>query len=165
MWIYLLRHGTAQDAGPDLGDEERALTDEGQKRLRRAAPTWRRLVDPPDRVVVSPLRRARQTAEVFVEAVHFTGTLRIDNLLTPAATPGLAVGMLEAEQLAGTGSIALIGHEPHLGRVLGTLLTGQAGSSIPLKKGMLVGVETETTTNLVASLRFALSQRAAGKLA
>lgn len=165
MWIYLLRHGNAEDHAPDLPDEDRALTEEGKKRLRRAAPTWQRLVDAPDVIVTSPLRRARETAEVLVDAVRFAGNLRIDNALVPGATPSLAVTLIEAELLAGTGSIALVGHEPHLGHLLGALLTGQPRVAVPLKKGMLVGLEAESATSALATLRFALSQRAAARLA
>lgn len=165
MWIYLLRHGIAEDHAADVPDEDRALTDEGRKRLRRAARSWQRLVDAPDVIVTSPLRRARETAEVFVEAVRFAGNLRIDNALVPGATPSLAVTLLEAELLAGTDSVVLIGHEPHLGHLLGALLTGQPRVAVPMKKGMLVALEAENSTSVQATLRFALTQRAAGRLA
>ena len=51
------------------------------------------------------------------------------------------------------------------GYLLGALLTGHPRHPIPLKKGMLVSVETETSASLVASLRFALSSKLAGELA
>jgi phosphohistidine phosphatase len=162
--IYLLRHGIAEDGGPGLADHDRALTDEGWKRLRKAAAAWRRLVPTPDAVLVSPLRRALQTAEVFVEAVGFTGELQVADALVPNGAPSVALSMLEAEALSQTGSAALIGHEPHLGYLLGALLTGHPRQAVPLKKGMLVGVETESTASMVAMLRFALSQKLAAEI-
>ena len=78
--------------------------------------------------------------------------------------PTLAANLLEAEALAGCPSIAVVGHEPHLGYLLGLLVTGHPRQPIPLKKGMLVGVETLSSASLVGNLRFALSQRAAGAL-
>lgn len=165
MQIYLLRHGIAEDTGPDGSDVERALTDEGRKRLRRAAPAWARLVEPPDVVLTSPLRRAQETAAMFAEAVRFSGAPRVETALVPDAPPALAASLLEAEALSGTGRVAVVGHEPHLGYLLGLLVTGHPRMPIPLKKGMLVGVETTSSANLVASLRFALTQRAAGELA
>jgi phosphohistidine phosphatase len=161
--IYLLRHGIAEEGGPELPDHERALTADGQKRLRKAAPTWRRLVPTPDMVIVSPLRRALQTAEVFVQAVAFTGELQVADALAPNGAPSVALSMLEAEALSHTKSVALIGHEPHLGYLLGCLLTGHPRQSVPLKKGMLVGVETESSASMIATLRFALSQKVAGE--
>ena len=164
MWIHLLRHGLAEDQAPGGNDDERALTDDGWKRLERAAPAWRELVEPPDRVVTSPLRRARETAEVFVRAVRFRGELEVDDALIPAADPQRALALLEAAGFAGTGSITLIGHEPHLGSMLGALLTGDWRRAMPLKKGMLVGVETNSSTALLGQLRLALTQKAAARL-
>ncbi len=164
MHIYLLRHGIAEDAGPGVPDHERQLTDEGWKRLRRAAATWRTLVPTPAVVMVSPLRRALQTAEVFVEAVGYTGELRVAEALVPHGAPSVALSMLEAEALSHTDAVAVIGHEPHLGYLLGNLLTGHPRQSVPLKKGMLVAVETESSASMTGALRFALSQKVAGEL-
>jgi phosphohistidine phosphatase len=115
--------------------------------------------------MVSPLRRALQTAEVFVDAVGFTGELQVADALVPNGAPSVALSMLEAEALSQTKSAALIGHEPHLGYLLGALLTGHPRQSVPLKKGMLVAVETESSASMIAALRFALSQKLAGELA
>ncbi|HEX5050550.1 MAG TPA: phosphohistidine phosphatase SixA [Planctomycetota bacterium] len=164
MHIYLLRHGIANDAGPGVPDGDRALSEEGWKRLRRAAASWRELVQTPDAVLVSPLRRAQETARVLAEACHFGGDLRIESALVPEAPPQLALNLLQAEACAATKSIALVGHEPHLGYLLGLLLTGHPRQPIPLKKGMLVAVETDSVASLVAGLRFALTQKAAAQL-
>jgi phosphohistidine phosphatase len=163
MLIYLLRHGTAEDPGPGVDDADRALTEEGWKRLRRAAPAWRSLVETPDVVFASPLRRARETATAFAEAVRFRGELRIERAMLPDASPGQVASLLEAESLSGTKVVALVGHEPHLGYLLGLLLTGHPRQSIPLKKGMLVAVETHSVASLAGELRFALTSRAAAK--
>jgi phosphohistidine phosphatase len=164
MWIYLLRHGIAEDHRPDRPDEDRELTDEGRKRLQRAGGTWKQLVHTPDVVMTSPLKRARQTADVFADAIGFDGDLHVDAGLVPGAMTTQAMTLLEGEMLAQTDSVVVIGHEPHLGYLLGMLLTGNPGLSIPLKKGMIVGVQTETPTSLIASLRFAIGQKAAAKL-
>lgn len=164
MWIYLLRHGIAEDHRPDLPDEDRTLTDEGRKRLQRAGKAWKQLVQRPDVVMTSPLTRARQTAEEFVAATGFDADVHVDAGLVPGADTMQAVTLLEGEMLAQTDSVVVIGHEPHLGYLLGTLLTGNPRLSIPLKKGMLVALQTESTTSLVTGLRFALTQKAAARL-
>lgn len=164
MLIYLLRHGIAEDPAAGQGDHERALTDEGWKRLRRAAVAWRQLCEPPAVVLVSPLRRAQETASVLKDAVRGTGELRTEAALVPSAASSMVMKLLEAEQFAGTKCVALVGHEPHLGYVLGLLLTGHPRLAIPLKKGMLVAVETESAASLVAGLRWSLTQRAAAAL-
>jgi phosphohistidine phosphatase len=164
MLIYLLRHGIAEDPAAGQGDHERALTDEGWKRLRRAAPAWRQLCEVPAVVFVSPLRRAQETASVLQEALRGAGELRTEPALVPGASTSVIMRLLEAEQFAGTKCVALVGHEPHLGYLLGGLLTGHPRLAIPLKKGMLVAVETESTASLVAGLRWSLTQRAAAAL-
>ncbi|MEZ6036763.1 MAG: phosphohistidine phosphatase SixA [Planctomycetota bacterium] len=164
MWIYLLRHGIAEDPQPGQSDDERALTEQGWRRLRRAAPAWSRLVGGIDVLVSSPLRRARETATVLAEAGGFRGELRIDEGLVPGAAPALALAMLEAELLSGTDSVAVVGHEPHLGYLLGTLLTGHPRVTVPFKKGMLVGLEATSPTSLATGLRFTLTQKAAARL-
>ena len=164
MRIYLLRHGNAEDARPGIGDAERALTEEGWERLQRAAPAWRTLVETPDAVWASPLRRAQETATVLLDAVKYRGEIRTERSLLPAAPSSLALSQLESEALSGTESVVLVGHEPHLGYLLATLLTGHPRQSIPLKKGMLVAIETESSVSLVGSLRFALSSKAAAEL-
>lgn len=162
--IHLLRHGIAEDQAPGGDDAARALTDEGHKRLRKAAAAWRKLVVPPDVVWTSPLLRARQTCEIFCEAVRFRGEVRVCSDLVPSAAPSHALALLEGEALAGAGAVAIVGHEPHLGCLLGLLLTGQGRMPVPFKKGMLVGVETESRTSLVGYLRLALTQKHAGEI-
>ena len=66
--------------------------------------------------------------------------------------------------LAKTDSVAVIGHEPHLGYLLGALVTGQQQFSMPLEKGMLVGLQAEGATTILAGLRFALTTKAAAQL-
>ncbi|MGC6487613.1 MAG: SixA phosphatase family protein [Planctomycetota bacterium] len=164
MWIYLLRHGVAEDLRAGMDDGDRALTEEGWQKLRAASGSWRRLVRRPSVVVTSPLLRARETAEVFVETTGRPADLRVDACLEPIAPLSHATTMLEGLLLEGTESVALIGHEPQLGYLLGTLLTGQERLAVPLKKGMLVGLQTRGATSLLAGLRFCLSQKAAAKV-
>jgi len=164
MHIYLLRHGFAEDASATVHDRDRALTEEGRKKLQRAAATWRQLVESPEVLFVSPLRRAIETAAVFTEAVRFSGEQRVEEALVPAAPPALCMSLLEGESFSGTKSVAVVGHEPNLGFLLGLLLTGHPRQPIPLKKGMLVGVETESSASLLAALRVSLTQKAAAQL-
>jgi phosphohistidine phosphatase len=165
MHIYLLRHGIAEDGSAMVHDCDRALTEEGRKRLQRAAVTWRQLVESPEVVLVSPLRRAIETAAVLTEALRFSGEQRIEDALVPEAPPALCMSLLEGEAYSGTKSVVVVGHEPNLGYLLGLLLTGHPRQPIPLKKGMLVGVETESCASLVAALRFSLTQKVAAQLA
>lgn len=164
MWIYLLRHGVAEGLRAGLTDEERALTPDGWQQLRAAAKAWARLGRAPSLVVTSPLRRARESAETFAEATQAEGGLRVDPQLAPGSPLLGAVTLLEGLLLTGTESVALIGHEPHLGYLLGRLVTGQERLAVPIEEGMLVALEVAGSTSLLAELRFALSAEAAARL-
>jgi phosphohistidine phosphatase len=164
MHVYLLRHGIAEDRAPDGGDSGRRLTSEGKDRLALAAPSWRRALRRPEAIVSSPLTRAQQTAAILAEAVGFAGAIELRDLLEPGARPMLALELLQAEMRSGRDAVALVGHEPHLGSLLGLLLTGSERSAVPLKKGMLVGVELDSSANMLGRMLFALSQRVAGEL-
>lgn len=165
MHVYLLRHGIAEDPKTGHGDASRALTDEGIDKLQRAGPTWKRLVGKPRLVVASPLKRAQQTAALFAAAVHHSGKVRSEAMLEPDGDLDAAVDLLRGEMLDDCDSIVLVGHQPHLGNLLGLLLTGSERCSIPLKKGMLVGVDLQSSASMIGRLVFALSQQKAAELA
>jgi phosphohistidine phosphatase len=164
---YLLRHGDAADLAPDGGfsDEQRELTSKGIKKLHLACKTYARLMVPPDRILHSPLARARQTAEILAEHIGFAGDLVANDRLTPGANPAMSVDVLQAELLDGGEAIALVGHQPHLGDLLGLLLFGNQRVSLPLSKGMLAAVELNDPKVMVGRLLWVLPQRAGKQLA
>lgn len=164
MLIYLLRHGRAE-VGYGMRDDDRALTEDGWDELRRAAPAWRQLVPSLDVIVSSPLRRAQETAQVLLEAVDGDPEQRTDTMIVPSGDPQRATELIAAELAGGTDSIAFVGHEPHLGSLLGLLLTGDRSRPVPLKKGMLVAVELAGSTSLIGTLKFSLSSQAAAEFA
>jgi phosphohistidine phosphatase len=135
MKLLLLRHATAVPSGaPGVLDEERRLTPRGKRRFRKAARGLARVLARPEALFSSPLVRALETAEIAAKA---WGRIR------PTPEPLLAGGEPEAvmQMLAGHPAaqatdavIALVGHEPHVSRLLGHLVGG-AGEGLAFKKG------------------------------
>jgi phosphohistidine phosphatase len=127
--IYLLRHGDAGDPRPQ-DDDARELSDKGRKRLRNAAPLWRRLRVAPDVVISSPLPRAHQTAELLVEGLGLRQEVVVDDRLRPGASSShLGAAMADhgpAER------VAFVGHDPDLSDALAHL---SGAASIGLRKG------------------------------
>ncbi len=119
---------------------------------------------PPELVLTSPYRRARETAAVFASAVGYQGELREEPKLVPHGRTDEALTVLEGQLLSRTTSVALVGHEPLLGYLLGSLLTGHTHLSVPFQCGMLVGLETDSATNVIAGLQFSMTQTGAAKL-
>jgi len=71
MNLYFMRHCIAVDRDdPSVSaDEERPLSRNGAKRLRRCGRGMRRLEIPFDGVLTSPVLRARQSAEIVVQSL------------------------------------------------------------------------------------------------
>src|SRR5918911_164568 len=69
MRLFFLRHGIAEPGHSGLSDFDRQLTNEGRAELEDVAHGLRQLKIRPDRLLSSPLVRARQTAEVVAPAL------------------------------------------------------------------------------------------------
>ena len=138
--LYLVRHGIAEDASSTGSDADRCLTDDGVRKMRRAARGLRRLGIVPDAVLTSPLRRAEQTATILAEV--------LSRDLTVERYPPLEPGHAAKEVLDGLSQyararhIVLVGHQPDLGRLASHLLTGAANRApLAFKKGAVAAIE------------------------
>lgn len=135
--LLLLRHGIAEERMPTRADAARSLTAAGRRRteavLERAVAMGIRA----DRLIASPLTRARQTAEIAV-ATGLAPAMELATVLEPGADPlpllstWLDAGMQQAAPQPPT-RLALVGHEPDLG-LLAARLLGAAPGSIRLRK-------------------------------
>ncbi len=140
MKLMFLRHGIAEDEGPDGSDFSRRLTDEGKREIEREAESMARIGLKPGIILTSPLARAVQTAEIVAKALGMTDRLREE--------PRLAGFSLEHLRTIATAhsdrrSIMLVGHEPSFSTVVGQLI---GGANVRMKKGALAVVEAEAIT-------------------
>jgi phosphohistidine phosphatase len=123
--LLLWRHADAEAGIPDAG---RALTEKGLNQAKRVA-TWLKPRLPGDyMILVSPARRAQQTAAAL--DLPFTTEKRI----------GVHANVADIIAAAGwprrRGAVIVVGHQPTLGQVAAQLLAGEpAGWAI--KKGAL----------------------------
>jgi len=136
MRVTLFRHGLAHDRSDPAcpADPERALTDEGKKKTRRAAKGLGVVGCRPTRILTSPYVRARQTAELVAEVLGL-GADRITTTeaLLPETAPYAIFHALHA--FAGTDEeILCAGHAPHLDRALALSITGGRVPVTSLKK-------------------------------
>jgi phosphohistidine phosphatase len=125
MHLYFVRHGLATWASWPGEDAERPLTPDGARLVSAAgAGLARRLSSEnilPERVLHSPLTRARQTAEILAEKLALDGRLREHRLLSPGFDL-MAFKTVIREQAAGQ-TLVLVGHNPDFNDVV-TRLTG-----------------------------------------
>lgn len=137
MEIWLLRHAAAEDRATSGRDADRTLTEDGHKRAREVARGLAALEPGIELILTSPYPRARQTAEPAARALRLTGHLRESRALEPESDTKKILDEILAE---GVGSVLLVGHEPHLGALLGRLLAGRPGLEIPMKKAAVARV-------------------------
>lgn len=123
MRVYLIRHGQAEDAAINAA---RPLTRQGREDVARVAGFLSLFERPkPLRIAHSGKLRAQQTAEMVAEAWHIDDVPEMPDLL-PNADPAAW-----ARQLASMDTdMALVGHLPHLGRLAGLMLCGDAGCGV-----------------------------------
>jgi len=130
MELYLIRHAEAEDAPPSGGDAERRLTPEGRHDFARVVAGLRKLEPEFTRILTSPLVRARQTAEILQE--QLPGPRPEEWALL---APGGSFDRLLQELRDAGDCVALVGHEPGLGRFISLCVSGRAGDGTPLRKG------------------------------
>lgn len=135
MKLVIIRHGPAGDREEweaEGGDDRlRPLTPEGRKEMQRVARGLARLVPTIDLLATSPLARAAETADIVARA--YDSEAVVLEALEPDRDPDDAVRWLQKQPADHT--VGLVGHEPHLSRLAGYLLTGTRASFIDLKKG------------------------------
>ena len=133
MELYVIRHGIAEDAGPGQDDAERALTSDGEQKLRRQVKGLRELGWMFERVLTSPWLRAKQTA-ALLEPLAESDPVETELL---AASPSRELMTLIAETKAE--HVAVVGHEPWLGELVQWLTLGDPHrDALVLKKGGVV---------------------------
>ena len=140
MLLYILRHTEAEALSPSGLDADRALTEAGTKRMKAVARAISRMEPDFDAILVSPLLRARQTAEPVAAACRFDGDLQESESLLPGSDPTNILDELEATEWK---TVLLVGHEPHMGRLFGRLVCGRKDCEVPMKKASLAVFEIE----------------------
>jgi phosphohistidine phosphatase len=125
MDLILWRHADAEDGIPDEG---RKLTAKGEKQARRVAKWLAQHLPDATQVLVSPAKRAQQTAKALTkdfETCPEAGTATVpEALLKAAGWPDRG------------GTVLVVGHQPVLGQTVAILLTGDAGDWA-IKKGAI----------------------------
>ena len=138
MDLYILRHGIAEprEVSGVKDDSARALTPEGEQKMRRIAKSITALEYSFDVILTSPFRRAKETAGIVADVLRLKKRVRI--------LPALAAGeptkkLVEALQdhLNTFESVLIVGHEPDLSSLISHLVSGGPRMALNFKKGGL----------------------------
>ncbi len=123
MELLIVRHAIAFDRNPRRwrDDDERPLSPEGMVRARKAAAGLKRITSRPQSVLCSPLMRARQTATILTE---FAAWPKASDCAAraPDAGPDEVFAALAGRK---DKLVAVVGHQPALGRFLAACLPGK----------------------------------------
>ena len=137
MELLVIRHAIAEEredfAATGRDDSERPLTSEGRRKMRRVADGLRKLVPTIDLLASSPYTRALQTAEIVAWRYEIDPDeiVKVDALI-PDAPLQQFVGWVQRHSAAKT--VAIVGHEPHLGQLVTWLMSGLPESRVEMKK-------------------------------
>jgi phosphohistidine phosphatase len=138
--IYLVRHGIAEGRPASGRDEDRTLTEVGTGSMQLAAAGLAWLEVKPDAIWSSPLRRARQTAEILRDAVAPGLEIATELRLRPEADVDATLQGLRAT--AAIQALMLVGHEPSISALASALLTGAVSAArMPFKPGSVIALE------------------------
>ncbi len=125
MDLILWRHADAEDG---FADAERRLTPKGLKQAARVAKWLKKRLPADARMIVSPARRAQETA------LALTDDFRTVKEIGPGAHAEqllAAVGWPDANGVA-----VIVGHQPVLGEVAALVMTGKS-AQWNIKKGAI----------------------------
>lgn len=129
MRLLIIRHGIAEDIGPDGTDSGRRLTPEGVDKTKRIAQGLLKFAKKPDLIFASPKVRADHTARIIGDA--FDVDVRTFPLLQEEDPVALITALASRKEE----TLAIVGHEPTLGALVELLISGRMDrGSTPLKK-------------------------------
>jgi phosphohistidine phosphatase len=153
--LYILRHGIAVEPGTSgIPDDQRPLTAKGEKRMREIGRGLRRLDLKLDRIVTSPLPRARSTAEIVADALDADDLLETADILRAGSDAATIQRWLTGRT---EDRLLIVGHNPGLSDLITLLVLGpsHAGSQVcELKKGGIAALEPSISSSDRHELRW-----------
>ena len=112
MELILWRHAEAEDGFPD---EERTLTPKGIEQAKKMAAWLKKHMPKDTRILVSPAKRAQQTASAL--ELPFTTLPE----LAPGASPQVLLNLANWD--TSKGAVLIVGHQPSLGMAAAIAMT------------------------------------------
>lgn len=145
MQLVIIRHAIAEQreifAEEGKNDSLRPLTNRGRKRMKENLRGITRVVPSIQLLASSELTRAIQTAEIVHKAYAKAKLCQTPTLNPETAYSDFLTWLRSQTKYE---SIAVVGHEPHLGELISYLVHGNAKESYLVKKGSLAVLHFHT---------------------
>jgi phosphohistidine phosphatase len=139
MHLYLVQHGAAK---PESEDPERPLTEDGMRTVEKMAAWLESAGVSMDRIEHSDKLRARQTAQILASWLKPTEGIRQVAGLAPNDDLRPILSRLGKE----TKNLMLVGHLPHLSRLVSHLLGLSANrTAVQFEMGGVVRIDRSET--------------------
>ena len=163
MQLILIRHAPAYDkkqfAKTSKNDALRPLTEEGRKVITKVASNLKKIIPHFDVLATSPWTRAKETAEIlsrFYDAKMTQTNELIPNKNFASFLKWVASLNTKNKSKKDKFVVACVGHEPHLSKLAGFLLTGQKKSFVEFKKAGVCVMELKKIKPGKATLQLLL---------
>lgn len=155
--LFILRHGEAGARMTDTTkDWDRALTNSGTAEMQKIGKTLKKWGLRPRQIVTSPLRRARETAEIIAHTLEIPVLEEWEDLKPDGGRESLYQKLARIET---SSSVVIVGHEPYLTSMIGEVI-GAPDARLVLKKGGLAKVRiTSVAPTLRGELRWLITPK------
>ena len=137
MKIYLMRHGEA--AFNKANDDDRELTDDGRAKIRSNILLKKTELAAVQLFLSSPIRRARQTADLAAELLGYKETIQEVNWLIHESQPLKSIVALSRVNAS---SVMLFSHQPFASRFIEILCDMELGA-IGMHTASIVAIEAD----------------------
>ena len=155
--LFILRHGEARSRMTDAAkDSDRALTANGKTEMQIVGKSLKESGLRASQIVTSPLRRARETAEIIAHTLRIPLLEEWDDLKPDGDRESL---YRKLARIDASSSVVLVGHEPYLTSMIGDII-GAPDARLVLKKGGLAKVRvTSFAPRVRGELRWLLTPK------
>ncbi len=153
MELYLLRHADADTLA--VTDDERPLSEKGEAQSRKVARFCAAHEIVKMKLLTSPVRRARQTAEIVAS------DLGIEFSEVPWLTCGMRpeTALTRLQEWTGERAVMIVGHEPDFSALAAHLLGLRSGEQIEVRKASLTLLTVDALEKSGARLDFSVPCR------
>ena len=142
MELLIVRHAIAfeRDRQRWRDDAARPLSPVGIRQSRKAAAGMKEISKAPDRLLTSPLVRARQTAQILTDVAGWPQAEEVHEL-SPGQSALAVLTLLGKDR---SKRVAVVGHQPDLAALLTACLLGEDGAlAVDMKKNAVACVSFE----------------------
>ena len=134
MELLIVRHAAAVDPVPggEKDDDARPLTPKGKRQMRKIVEGIATVVDDLEAIGHSPLIRAEQTAKILASTYNGVSQHEVKGLAPAGDREDVLSWMQEQGE---NDTLAVVGHEPHLGLLASWLLAAPFNHFMEFSKG------------------------------